>query len=103
MESILTDVSLVLENWLEELSTKEIQLQKITDLQQKIDQRCRQYELEGNGIIDIGRLRFVSQLWKDILGLIYLPDKRNEFTYKILQLFEAGEISIVFANEIINK
>ena len=88
------DVSLVLENCQEELSSKEIQLQTIAHLQQKIDQRCHQYEIEGDGVIDIEQLCFVLQLWMDILGLLYFPNKRNEYTYKILQLFKAGKISI---------
>ena len=36
----------------------------------------------------------------DILGLIGKPDKMK-FTFKILELFEAGKISIDFANEMI--
>ena len=46
------------------------------------------------------RLRFVTQLWMDILGLIENPDKRK-FTYKILELFQAGETYIVFVDEIV--
>ena len=105
MESILTDVCTVLENWLSEISTKEKQLNRIISLQERLAKKSLQFQIEGSdGGIDIERLRFVSQCWSGILGLITcLPDTKNELIYKVLQLLDSAEISVIFAYEIITK
>ena len=105
MESILTDVCTVLENWLSEISTKEKQLNRIISLQERLAKKSLQFQIEGSdGGIDIERLRFVSQCWSDILGLTTcLPDTKNELIYKVLQLLDSAEISVIFAYEIITK
>ena len=60
--------------------------------------------MEGDSVIDIDRLRLVSSLWYDMLGMLSkLPDSRPEIPLQTLQLFQAGEISLILANEIITK
>ena len=61
-----------------------------------------QYKDDYNGLIDNERLHFVLQLLMNLLGFIRDPDKKK-ITYKILELFEADEISIVVADEIVNN
>ena len=104
MESVLQDVEIAIDNWLEEISSKEIQIQKLMLLEEKINKTFLQCKMEGDGHIDIDRLRFVSNLWCEILEMIAnLPETRKEIPLKTLQLFQAGEISLVLANEIITK
>lgn len=104
MDSVLEDVMIVINNWLENSSSREFQVQKLTFLQSEIHRNFLQHEMEGDSVIDIDRLRFVSSLWYDMLGMLSkLPDSRPEIPLQTLQLFQAGEISLILANEIITK
>ena len=57
MDSILQDVLFVIENWLTELDRKEVELERITNLQKLIEKRYLQVQFEGDG--DSNRLQFV--------------------------------------------
>ena len=47
MDSILQDVLFVIENWLTELDRKEVELERITNLQKQIEKRYLQVQFEG--------------------------------------------------------
>ena len=47
MDSILQDVLFVIENWLTELDRKEVELERITNLQKEIEKRYLQVQFEG--------------------------------------------------------
>ena len=47
MDSILQDVLFVIENWLTELDGKEVELERITNLQKQIEKRYLQVQFEG--------------------------------------------------------
>ena len=102
MDSILQDVLFVIENWLTELDRKEVELERITNLQKEIEKRYLQVQFEGDG--DSNRLQFVSQCWSKILELLTgLPDTKFDLVFKILELFQSDEISITLAYDMIIK
>ena len=104
MDSILQDVLFVIENWLTELDQKEVELERITNLQKEIEKRYLQVQFEGDGVIDSNRLQFVSQCWSKILELLTgLPDTKFDLVFKILELFQSDEISITLAFDMIIK
>ena len=93
MDSILQDVLFIIENWLEELDTKERQFTRIATLQESIEKRCLEERYKGNP--DSNQLQFVSQCWKDILTLLTgLPDTKSDLIYTTLQQCHANEISV---------
>ena len=104
MDSILQDVLFVIENWLTELDRKEVELERITNLQKQIEKRYLQVQFEGDGVIDSHRLQFVSECWSKILELLTgLPDTKFDLVFKILELFQSDEISITLAYDMIIK
>lgn len=69
MDLILKGVLFVIENWLEELDTKERQFTRVASPQESIENRCLQERYEG-GYPDLNQLQFVSQCWTSILKIL---------------------------------
>ena len=99
MESVLTDVMCAIDNWLEDLTVKE-ERYKIADVQARIQNTVLQIQYDES--IDTSKMTFVSELWIDILNLL-VDEDYELLIYKVLQLFQTGEISIDFACKIITK
>ena len=87
-----------------ELDQKEVELERITNLQKEIEKRYLQVQFEGDGVIDSNRLQFVSGCCSKILELLTgLPDTKFDLVFKILELFQSDEISITLAYDMIIK
>ena len=102
MESVGDDIAAAVNAWLNEIDVLEVRLQKLGSLKMRIHRTISQIQYEGtHSIPDMGRLQYIGDLWVSILELIISGDDPKELLRNILQLFDAGEISMYLTCQII--
>ena len=103
MDSILMDIVNAIDIWLDELTVQEEKYNRITPVQERIQQTITQIECEGDTSVDISKIKFIGNLWGNMLNLIAIRDSssKRQLVLQTLKLLEVGEISTDFACEII--
>lgn len=105
MESVGDDIATAIETWLQEINVLEERLLKLSSLRMRIHRTISQIQYEGShSITDMGRLQYIGDLWIAILDLLQCErteDIKKQLLEKVLQLFDAGEISLWLSREII--
>ena len=103
MDSILMDIVNAIDIWLDELTVQEEKYNRITSVQERIQQTITQIEYEGDTSADISKVKFIGNLWGNMLNLIAIRDSssKRQLVLQTLKLLEVGEISTDFACVII--
>ena len=102
MDSVGNDIATAVDAWLNEIDVLEERLLKLSNLKMRIHRTISQIQYEGtHSITDMARLQYIGDLWVSILDLITSGDNQKELLKKILELFDAGEISLYLTCKII--
>ena len=68
----------------------------VQNLQERIKRTIAQIEFEGEDTPCIQQIKFVANCWFSILDLLCVKESRDLLLFKVLQLFDSGEISLDF-------
>ena len=100
MDSVGNDIATAVDAWLNEIDV--LEERKLSNLKMRIHRTISQIQYEGtHSITDMARLQYIGDLWLSILELITSGDNQKELLKKILELFDAGEISLYLTCKII--
>ena len=103
MDSVGNDIATAVDAWLNEIDVLEERLLKLSNLKMRIHRTISQIQYEGtHSITDMARLQYIGDLWVSILDLITSGDNQKELLRKILELFDAGEISMYLTCQFIS-
>ena len=94
--TIFEDISLAIDNWLEEISHLEERQNQLHGLQEKVYNRLKQVKENGSvSAYDYDRLRQIGDIWIDLINLFSTARRNKRLIVKnLLRLYDSGEISI---------
>ena len=101
--TIWEDITYALDDWLQKISVLEERQRQVNNLQERINRTLQQIQLEGLlPIYDFERLRYIGQVWSDLISLLSSPEKNKRLiVYNLLRLYESGQVSMQLYTEVV--
>ena len=101
--TVWDDITYALDGWLQKISVLEERQRQVYDLQERINRTLQQIQIEGLlPIYDFERLRYIGQVWSDLISLLSSPEKDKRLVvYNLLRLYESGQVSVQLFTEVV--
>ena len=101
--TVWEDITYALDDWLQKISVLEERQRQVCSLQEKINRTLLQIQLEGLvPIYDFERLRYIGNVWSDLISLLSSPVKdKRLIIYNLLSLYESGQLSTQLFTEVV--
>ena len=101
--TVWEDITYALDDWLQKISVLEERQKQVNSLQERINRTLQQIQIEGLlPIYDFERLRYIGQVWNDLISLLSSPEKdKRLIVYNLLRLYESGQVSMQLFTEVV--
>ena len=77
--TVWEDITYALDDWLQKITVLEERQRQVCSLQERLNRTLLQIQLEGLvPIYDFERLRYIGQVWSDLISLLSSPDTAKD-------------------------